>query len=192
MPASHWLSQILASQTSHLQERADAKSKRVDSIATCMMLCGCSDIKVYFPALLVCGMHTCIQMVERQGPKHKSAPALDAFPVDREPTRHIRAKVPLYSVTLILIFKIGGVPDNECHAEAAQSVSPNFSFPIPALSWVFMVAELSGKHPHLKPSPGISAPMTNASSLSARCESPLEAHFSPSVMSPSFGLLMQS
>ena len=124
MPASHWLSQILASQTSHLQEQADAKSKRVHSIATCMMLCACSDIKVYFPALLVCGMLTCIQMVERQGPKHKSA--LDAFPLDREPTRHIRAKLPLYSVTLILIFKIGGVPDNECQYRGSSKCKPQF------------------------------------------------------------------
>ena len=69
-------------------------------------------------------MRTCILMVERQGPKHKSAPALDAFPLDREPTWHITAKLQLYSVTLYLIFKIGLVPDRECQYRGSSKCKP--------------------------------------------------------------------
>ena len=71
-------------------------------------------------------MRTCMLMVERQGRKHRSAPSLDAFPLDREPTWHIRAKLPLYSVTLFLIFKIGGVPDNECQYRGTSKCKPKF------------------------------------------------------------------
>ena len=47
-----------------------------------------------------------------------------AFPLDRESTWHIRAKLPLYSVTLYIIFKIGGVPDIECQYRGSSKCKP--------------------------------------------------------------------